>query len=111
MLYFASASGPVAQLGERAVRIREARGSSPLRSTQVPYRLLLFGPDRCRRSCERRRTAGRILQTELTQTNSGPTGIASTSRRRPGFFRSSMPSYRTAFGKGVVIGAGVATAW
>jgi hypothetical protein len=30
---FAAPYGPVAQLGERAVRIREARGSSPLRST------------------------------------------------------------------------------
>src|SRR5437870_5359000 len=30
---FLSTNGPVAQLGERAVRIREVRGSSPLRST------------------------------------------------------------------------------
>ena len=37
--------GPVAQLGERSVRIREVKGSNPSRSTKSPrtlYRLRLF---------------------------------------------------------------------
>ena len=37
--------GPVAQLGERSVRIREVVGSNPFRSTkkETPYGRLFFG--------------------------------------------------------------------
>ena len=33
-----SSHGPIAQLGERSVRIREVKGSNPSRSTNLPHR-------------------------------------------------------------------------
>ena len=35
--------GPIAQLGERSVRIREVKGSNPSRSTNLPHRFVRCG--------------------------------------------------------------------
>ena len=35
--------GPIAQLGERSVRIREVKGSNPSRSTNFPHRFVRCG--------------------------------------------------------------------
>ena len=35
--------GPIAQLGERSVRIREVKGSNPSRSTNLPHRFIRCG--------------------------------------------------------------------
>ena len=56
LVYYSSAAGnadeygPVAQLGERSVRIREVEGSSPFRSTRwtLHEHLLLFQRRLCR---------------------------------------------------------------
>ena len=39
--------GPIAQLGERSVRIREVKGSNPSRSTNLPHRFVRCGVFLC----------------------------------------------------------------
>ena len=40
---YAPKYGPIAQLGERSVRIREVKGSNPSRSTNLPHRFVRCG--------------------------------------------------------------------
>ena len=85
--------GPIAQLGERSVRIREVKGSNPSRSTNLPHRFCTMRRFLCPK------TFGRPCRAPNPEVGCEPGGVINVLFENPSFSRFFLCILHGAAGK------------